>query len=155
VSRRFNALACAPALYARLSFRNLTLTREGQPRVVDDAVLATLCRRAGASLRYLNVRRSVCRRITPAGLDAALQGVDRSVLRLRTLARHRPLGSDGFRGVVMDTQRGRYKAHIRDEAGRMRSLGIHATAEEAARAYDARARQLGRPAAQLNFPPWQ
>ena len=82
VSRRFNALACAPSLYARLSFDALTPTRNGAPRAVDDAALAMLCRRAGASLRFLDIRAGACGGITRAGLEAALQGVDRSMLEL-------------------------------------------------------------------------
>jgi hypothetical protein len=49
---------------------------------VDDAALATLCRRAGASLRFLDIRAGACGGITRAGLEAALQGVDRSMLEL-------------------------------------------------------------------------
>jgi hypothetical protein len=84
VSRRFNALACTPALYARLAFERLTRKRDGQPRAVDDAALALLCRRAGASLRVLDLRDTCCRYgITHAGLEAAPQGADRGVLELR------------------------------------------------------------------------
>ncbi len=84
MSRLWNALACTPALYARLSFDRLTPKRDGRPRGVEDAVLATLCRRAGASLRALDIReKDACRGITPHGLDATLRGVDRSALELR------------------------------------------------------------------------
>jgi hypothetical protein len=149
VSRRCNALACAPALYACLSFERLTPKRDGTPRVVSDAVLATLCRRAGASLRFLDIRTASCSRITPAGLKAALRGVNRSELQLRSFFRGvKPLWRPGKNG---NEARFVYRAHIFCFNKRL-TLGIFATADEAARAVDAHALRLGWPTARLNFP---
>jgi hypothetical protein len=144
VSRRCNALACAPALYARLSFGRLTPKRDGQPRAVDDAALALLCRRAGASLRFLDICDECCRGITHAGLEAALQGVDRGVLELRVSPR-----PSGLRGVSL--MHGRFAARIRFACA-PQHLGYFASAVDAARAYDFRARQLGKPDDWLNYP---
>ena len=56
----------------------------------------------------------------------------------------------GFKGVNL--LRGKYwAAHIRED-GRQRHLGYFPTAEDAARAYDARARELFGEFAALNFP---
>jgi hypothetical protein len=98
VSRRCNELACAPALYARLLFDRLTPMGNGRPRMLENAALATLCRRADASLRFIDVDAPSCRHITRVGLDVALQGVDRSVLALRVPLR---LSSTPFKGVTL------------------------------------------------------
>jgi hypothetical protein len=62
---------------------------------------------------------------------------------------HRPVGASRFRGVSLT--HGKFDAAIWAE-GRMQHLGAFETAEEAARAYDAAARKLGKPADTLNFP---
>jgi hypothetical protein len=61
-----------------------------------------------------------------------------------------PIGSSGFRGVIY-AQAGRIRAKI-DVDGRAEHLGAFASEEDATRAYDCRARELGWPAARLNFP---
>jgi hypothetical protein len=60
----------------------------------------------------------------------------------------RPLAASGFRGVF--AKGGRFRARIRVD-GRETDLGAFSTAEEAARAHDCRARELGWPAARFNF----
>ena len=63
--------------------------------------------------------------------------------------REKAIGAAGFRGV---TARGeRYGAQVKS-AGKHISIGCFDTAEEAARAYDAKARELGKPEVNLNFP---
>ncbi len=57
--------------------------------------------------------------------------------------------TSGYKGVFLD--RGRWRACI-DEHGRRHYLGYFATAEEAARAYDAAAREGHGEFANLNFP---
>jgi hypothetical protein len=64
---------------------------------------------------------------------------------------HRPpVGASGFRGVTLINS-GKYVARIWAE-GRKQHLGVFETAEEAAQAYDAAARKLGKPTNTLNFP---
>jgi hypothetical protein len=57
--------------------------------------------------------------------------------------------SSGFRGVSL-TPQGRYRAVIRKD-GLLRSIGTYNTAEEAARAYDKKARELHGEFATVNF----
>jgi hypothetical protein len=118
---------------------------------VDDAALAALCRRAGASLRFLDIRCGTsCASITRAGLDATLQGVDRSALDLRVPSRLAlPGAAIGIIGVMRSGAG--YRACISVD-GRAMSLGVHATADAAARARDTRARALGWPMWCLHFP---
>lgn len=59
--------------------------------------------------------------------------------------------TSGFKGVTFDKAKGRWKAQIRLD-GRRRYIGRYDTAEEAARAYDAAARELHGEFARLNFP---
>jgi hypothetical protein len=59
-----------------------------------------------------------------------------------------PIAASGFRGVSARGDRFRAKIAV---DGRAIHLGAFASAEEAARAYDCRARELGWPAARLNF----
>lgn len=63
----------------------------------------------------------------------------------------RASNTSGYRGVQQDKRTGRYRATIRAE-GKNRNLGFTATAEEAARLYDAAARELLGDTARLNFP---
>lgn len=58
--------------------------------------------------------------------------------------------TSGFRGVSFLARTGRWKATINGRGQRVH-LGYHATAEEAARAYDAMARELHGEFARLNF----
>ena len=64
---------------------------------------------------------------------------------------HRGLlvGATGFRGVRISHER--YEVRINSE-GKKINLGYFNTAEEAARTFDTKARELGRPEASLNFP---
>lgn len=57
----------------------------------------------------------------------------------------------GFKGVSWHKRDGFWQAGIRAD-GRSKNLGYYATAEEAARAYDAAARELHGDFATLNFP---
>lgn len=69
-------------------------------------------------------------------------------------ARNRPRRSDntsGYKGVSWNRRNGKWQAYIGADR-RQISLGHHATAEDAARAYDAAARELHGVFARLNFP---
>lgn len=57
----------------------------------------------------------------------------------------------GFKGIWFDAPRGKYRAEVQSEGRRIR-LGQFATAEEAARAYDAAALRFHGEFAWLNFP---
>lgn len=59
--------------------------------------------------------------------------------------------TSGFKGASWDKARRSWKAYIH-EAGRRVVLGRHPTAEEAAKAYDERAREIYGEFAALNFP---
>jgi hypothetical protein len=63
----------------------------------------------------------------------------------------RASNTSGYRGIAMDKRTGRWRATIHAN-GKNRNLGFYATAEEAARAYDAKARELLGDKARLNFP---
>lgn len=56
----------------------------------------------------------------------------------------------GFKGV--SPHRNKYRAQIGDGSGKQAYIGLFDTAEEAARAYDARAREFHGDFARLNFP---
>lgn len=81
----------------------------------------------------------------------------RSNLRKCTTAQNicngcnRKNNTSGFHGVSWDKSRQRWSAAIK-YSRRMTHLGRHATAEAAARAYDAAARQYHGEFARLNFP---
>jgi hypothetical protein len=62
-----------------------------------------------------------------------------------------PRTNTGFWGVTANHARTRFNAWIR-HGGRTRHLGVFRHAVNAARAYDAKARQLGLPPEKLNFP---
>lgn len=64
--------------------------------------------------------------------------------------RMRSDNTTGYRGVVL--ARGHYRATIKHQ-GRSYFLGQYASAERAARVYDAKARELYGPFARVNFPP--
>lgn len=57
----------------------------------------------------------------------------------------------GYKGISLDRKSGRWRAEIKHAKNR-RSLGYHDTPEDAARAYDAAARELHGAYAALNFP---
>lgn len=59
--------------------------------------------------------------------------------------------TSGFKGVGLNQRSGRWRASIKID-GRQIHLGMHATPEDAARAYDAAARQHFGEFAWLNFP---
>lgn len=59
--------------------------------------------------------------------------------------------TSGFKGAYLSSGRNRWAAEIKDDSGR-RWLGYFDTAEEAARAYDAAAREAFGEFAWLNFP---
>jgi hypothetical protein len=81
----------------------------------------------------------------------------RANLRLATLsqsradARLRGDNTSGYRGVTRSTRRGRWQAQIQ-VAGKRRFLGYFASKEDAARAYDAAAREAFGEFARLNLP---
>lgn len=66
-------------------------------------------------------------------------------------ARRRVDNTSGFKGVTFDARINRWSARIHVNNQR-RSLGYHATAEEAARAYDAAAHEAFGEFARPNFP---
>lgn len=68
----------------------------------------------------------------------------------RAIARFRRQSASGFRGVEFDRAKDRWRAVIRANGARRR-LGWFRTAQEAARAYDAAAREIQGEAAILNF----
>jgi hypothetical protein len=152
VSRRCAALATTPALYASLSFDRLT-----QPRALTEDALATLCRRAGGSLRMLDLRHEpACRGITEFGLEAALQGLDRAALELRIprprLTRPEACLLCGVRWTRgLHPSGGAWRAFI-IVGGREEHLGTYVTPQEAARAHDDRMRALGLSLEWLNYP---
>jgi hypothetical protein len=148
VSRHCNELACAPSLYARLSFDNLTPRSDGLPRMVSNMVLATLCRRAGASLlRFVDIRAFECVCITPDGLDAALQalGVDRSMVQVRMLRDWAPKG-----GVRWDERAQRWCTRVWNPATETLAAFMFFDSEAAARCYDDAVRAAG--GTVVNFP---
>ena len=61
----------------------------------------------------------------------------------------RRVGASGYRGVYPSGAR--FRARIQID-GKLVRMGLFDTAEEAARAYDAKAREMGKPEAHLNFP---
>lgn len=65
--------------------------------------------------------------------------------------RRRSDNTSGFKGVTWRKDRNQWRAHIM-VSGHQHSLGAYATAEEAARAYDAAAREFFGEYAALNFP---
>ena len=65
--------------------------------------------------------------------------------------RVRTYSASGFKGVTLDRRYGRWIAQIQANK-RHYTLGTHATAEEAARVYDAAALRLHGDFARLNFP---
>lgn len=84
----------------------------------------------------LDCRRANLRHVTHSE-NLANQGVSRG-------------NRSGFKGVSWDRQTGRWGAHIQC-GGRSERIGRFATAEDAARAYDRRARECFGEAAGLNF----
>lgn len=66
-------------------------------------------------------------------------------------ARMRSDNTSGFRGVIWDQQRGRYRAELRTN-GKTKHLGRYLKAEDAARVRDAAAMEAFGEFATLNFP---
>ena len=62
-----------------------------------------------------------------------------------------PRSRSGYWGVTMNGIGNRFFVNLQHE-GRIYSLGTYRDAESAARAYDAKARELGFPPERLNFP---
>lgn len=81
----------------------------------------------------------------------------RSNLRMATSAQNKwntrrfSNNTSGYRGVSFRKDRGKFRAYINLD-NKQRSLGMFHTAEEAARAYDAAAKELFGEFARLNFP---
>jgi AP2 domain len=69
----------------------------------------------------------------------------------RNLPAMRKVATSRYKGVSLHTLNGRWRARIKTDTGRV-SLGVYATEEEAARAYDAAARVYHGEFAYLNFP---
>lgn len=88
-----------------------------------------------------------------AALSAACMGRGITPEQRKKLAAANALrearSASGFKGVYFDAARGNYAAHIKFNR-RMRHLGRFATDVEAARAYNAAARELGWPEEGLN-----
>ena len=66
VSRAWRAATLHPALWEELRFERCAAR-------VTDATLASLCKRAGAALRMLNLEAVACKRVTSDGVLAALR----------------------------------------------------------------------------------
>jgi hypothetical protein len=66
--------------------------------------------------------------------------------------RKRPHNTSGFKGVTWHKHRHKWMAQIKPGGGKNRCLGYFLTAEEAAYAYDAAARELHGEYAAVNFP---
>ena len=78
VCRAWRAAMAHPSLREELSFKHCVVR-------VNDAALATLCARSGAALRTLSLSGGACRRVTAAGMVAALRdGGCTGVQRLST-----------------------------------------------------------------------
>ncbi len=60
--------------------------------------------------------------------------------------------ASGFKGVAWNKNDRKWRAQVGADAGKRRFLGSYTTAEEAARAYDAAARELYGAYASVNFP---
>ena len=109
-------------------------------------------RRTSQSLHQFLTGYAITDHINGNGLDNR-----RSNLREATPAQNgqnRRRGLDnrsGFKGVSWNARDRKWQAHIRVN-GPQRSLGYYETAEEAAQAYDAAARDLHGEYAALNFP---
>ncbi|QDV84563.1 AP2 domain protein [Stieleria magnilauensis] len=67
----------------------------------------------------------------------------------------RKRGVSDFIGVCWEMGRGKWKAAIRDSRGVSRNLGRFSDEVQAAKAYDAKARELYGPKAKVNFPDWR
>lgn len=157
--------------------RTIPLTR-GQETIVDDDAPAWIfevkwhaqCRKEGGFYAARNIRtkdgKRACQWLhavianTPPGMQTLHLSGDglnncsynvkpgTTIENMRGAWRPRKNSTSGFRGVSLYRPTGRYVARVGTQA----YVGYFATAEEAARARDAKARELGWPEEGMNFP---
>ena len=84
-------------------------------------------------------------------LDVNVNAVYRTVRRGNIAEPPRSRSNTGYWGVTANGARNRFYAAL-TYRGRRYILGIHRDPESAARAYDAKGRELGFPPERLNFP---
>lgn len=119
---------------------------KGEPRASEIRLHRVIAKRMGIDLSnqvdHINGHELDCRR---SNLRSATKSEN---MRNRGAPAN---NTSGFKGVIFHKQSGLWWARIAVD-GKDKSLRMHATAEDAARAYDAAARELHGAFAYLNFP---